>query len=246
MSEENLVDIFTPDDPKITTKDEYCEKKDPLVQRTDTEYFLGDLVTATVETNKENGYVSHVHIDINKPDKYHLTSEYPDKWTPKNSVRVPEDTFNESEDATLTPTGSKVDINIHEIDIPEYKSDLMKNLLYDITCDYANTVKNTIYASIPPMVNIAYPIVEWYQHITGKTDYELAFPVKFCLDEIAKHYEELEKEYDEFKRSVTTDKKLRDMKERKLEKELKSWKIFGNCAIAVMFALMGYMIYTIF
>lgn len=224
MSEENLVNIFSNE-----------ESED-------------ELVTATVSTNEETGYVNHVHLDIKKPEQYHLTSDgiedmiEEDKYAGKN-------VFNELEEATVSPTGSKVYINIHEVeipDIPEYKSDLMKNLSYDITCDYANTVKNTIYVSVPPMVNIAYPIVEWYQHITGKSDYELSFPVKFCLDEIAKHYEELEKEYDEFKRSVTTDKKLRDMKERKLEKELKSWKIFGNCAIAVMFALMGYMIYTIF
>ena len=106
-----------------------------------------------------------------------------------------------------TSTGYKVDIDVQEIDIPEYKSDLMKNLPYDISCDYANVVKNTIYASIPPMVNIAYPIVEWYQHITGKVDYELTFPVKFCLDEIDEHYENIEKEYDEFKQYVATDKK---------------------------------------
>ena len=245
MSEENLVDIFTPDDPKVTTEDEYCEKKDPLVQRTETEYFLGDLVTATVETNKESGYVSHVHVDINKPDKYHLTSEYPDKWTPKNSVRVPEDTFNKSEDATLTPTGSKVDITIHDIpEVPKYKSDLMKNLPYDVSCDCANVVKNTIYASIPPMISIAYPIVEWYEKLTGKVDYELTFPVTVCLDKIAYHYESLEREYKDFKRTTTTDKKTWLINQNKLESQLKVWKIFGCCVTACMFAEMIYIVYS--
>ena len=223
MSEENLVDIFSKEESK------------------------NNLVTATVSTNEETGYVNHVHLDIKKPEQYHFTSDGIEDKIEENEY-AGKNVFNETEEATVSPTGSKVDINIHEVeipDIPEYKSDLMKNLPYDISCDYANVVKNTIYASIPPMVNIAYPIVEWYQHITGKVDYELTFPVKFCLDEIAEHYENLEKEYDEFKRSVATDKKLWDMKERRLEKEIKFWKFFGNCATAVMFALMGYILYTI-
>ena len=219
MPEENLVDIFTDANMGNNSEDNQ-----------------NDLVTATVESNEESGYVKRVHLDIKRPRTYHFTSDgiedkiEEDEYAGKN-------VFNETEDATVTPSGSKVDINIPipEEQEPKYKSALMINMPYDVFSGYAKDSKTTIYASLPPKVDVNYAIVEWFERVTGSNDYNLGNRrVSDCLDEIAYKYELIEQENMDLKNNLVTEKATNMIKFKDLQIRLDQWKKYCYVCLAVM------------